>query len=208
MDKQAGNVEAVGEEVRRYLGMGYRPVGIKFSQRPLEGERPAKPIAFCRTVKDAALGKDLVVTPEDEDCPDAEVVLGFRQSRYVNIEPRVKERIAAIRVGPLHDADVVLLILNAEQAMVVSFLLDGVTARFGGNVSVCGEAAAKVYLEKEPNVSFLCQGARVYGEYDSSELMVALPYHIFLELPGKMNKFHALGQKAKAGLARLLLKLT
>src|SRR3990172_903053 len=159
MDKRAGSAEGIGEEVRRYLGMGYRPVGIKFSQQPIEGDRPSKPIAFCRTVKDAALGKDLVVTPEDEDCPDAEVVLGFRQSRYVNVEPSIKDKIAAISVGPLQDADVVLLIVNAEQAMVLSFLLDGINASFKGNISVCGEAAAKVYLDKEANVSFLCQGA-------------------------------------------------
>jgi uncharacterized protein (DUF169 family) len=164
-------------------------------------------MTFCRFVREAARGKDFFIKMKDLNCVNAEVALGFREPNYVNIEPRIKEKTAALRLGPVEDADVVLLVLNPEQIMIMSILLDGINAKFKGDMAVCGEAMAHVYNTGQTNVTFLCNGARLYGGFEGSELVVALPYKTFLELPSKMTKFASLSKKARDGFARLLLKL-
>ncbi|MBI2854753.1 MAG: DUF169 domain-containing protein [Chloroflexi bacterium] len=168
---------------------------------------PEKRLTFCRFVREAASGKDFLVKVENLNCPNAEVTLGFREPKYVNIEPRIKEKTAALRVGPLEGADVVLLLLTPEQVMTMSILLGGVNAKFKGDMAVCGEAMAHVYTGGGPNVTFLCNGARTYGGYESNELIMALPYSVFIELPAKMGKFASLSKKAKDGLRQLLLRV-
>ncbi|MDO8473703.1 MAG: DUF169 domain-containing protein, partial [Dehalococcoidia bacterium] len=127
--------------------------------------------------------------------------------KYVNIEPRIREKMAAVRVGPVDGADIVLLILNAEQVMTVSILLEGMEATFKGNMAVCGEATALVHNTGKPNVTFLCNGARTFGTYETNEVVVALPIKVFQELPTKMGKFSSLSKKAREGLAQILLKI-
>ena len=201
--------EQVGEELCTFLGMTHRPVGIKLHRKPVDDHRKLeKPLYFCRTVREAASGKDFLITIDDEGCADAEVVLGFRESKLVDLEPRIKDStIHAVSIGPLDNAEVVLLILNPEQAMTVAHLLGGVDAHFSGNLSVCGEAVAKVVNEGKANVSFLCEGARFYGQYEPQEVVLSLPYEAFLQLPERMAKFSSLSHKAREGLKQLFLRM-
>lgn len=202
------DAEKIGEQVRSYLGMTSRPVGIKIYQVEVsDGAKPAKPIHYCRAVRDAAKGKDFLIRLGDEACAEAEVVLGFRDPKYVNIEPRIKTRTKAIRIGPLLDADHVIFILNPEQAMTISLLLDGVNGRFGGQISICGEISAQIALDGKTNFSLLCDGARLYGEYEVGEVAFGLPYDVFLQLPEKMGKHSSLSHKAKEGLKHLFMKI-
>ncbi len=198
--------------VQDYLGMSLRPVGIKIFREADKVEapgigKPEKRLTFCRFVREAAQGKDFLIKMEDLNCLNAEVALGFREPKYVNIEPRIKEKVTALRIGPVEDSDVVLLVLTPEQVMTMSILLEGISAKFKGDMAVCGEAMALVYNSGEPNVTFLCNGARMYGGYEPNELVLALPYKVFLGLPSRMGKFVSLSKKAKDGLAQLLLRI-
>ena len=192
--------------------MSTRPVGVRlFKQGDAVDDsgydKPEKRMTFCRFVREAARGKNYLMRLDNLSCANAEISLGFREPKYVNIEPRIKEKTAALRIGPVEDAEVVLLILNAEQVMTMSILLNGIEASFKGDMGVCSESMAQVYNSGKVNVSFLCNGARTLGGYETNELMLALPYKVFLELPSKMGKFASLGNMAKAGLAQLLLRI-
>jgi uncharacterized protein (DUF169 family) len=126
-------------------------------------------------VREAAQGREFVFGIDELPCPNAEVVLGFREPKYVEIQPRIKEKAELIKVSPDYkSADVVLLILSSEEAMNLSILFGGMDASFRGELGVCGEATTKVYEEKKANLSFLCNGARIFGGFRANELIAGL----------------------------------
>jgi len=186
--------EEMEERVRSYLGLNHRLVGIKISEENVDGKHPAVLMTFCRAVRETLGGKELVIGIDDLDCPNAELCLGFREPMFVDVGPRIKSKTRAVHMGPLEDADVVLLVLNSEQVMIMSILLGGIKAEFKGEMAICGEAVAKVYNEGQPNVSFLCSGARDLGGFETHEVVLSLPYTLFLELPDRMTKFASLSR--------------
>jgi len=197
-------LEEIEERVRSYLGMNHRLVGIKILEEDVDGEHPEVPMTFCRAVREALAGKKLVVGIDDLDCPSAELCLGFREPMFVDVEPRIKSKTRAVRIGPLEGADVVLFVLNPEQVMVMSILLGGIKAEFKGEMAICGEAVARVYNEGQPNVSFLCSGARELGGFEAHEVVLSLPYAQLLELPGRMSKFASLSRSVRGSMSQLL----
>jgi len=64
-------------------------------------------------------------------------------------------------------------------------------------MSICGEAVAQVYNEGESNISFLCSGARELGGFEAHEVVLSLPYALFLGLPDRMTKFASLSRSAR-----------
>jgi uncharacterized protein (DUF169 family) len=189
--------EEIEEKARSYLGLNHRLVGIRISEDSIDGNHPAVPMTFCRVVREVLEGKELVIGIDDLSCPNAELCLGFREPMYVDVEPRLKTKTQAVHIGPLEDADVVLFVLNSEQMMVMSILLGGIKAEFKGEMAICGEAVAKVYNEGKPNVSFLCSGARDLGGFETHEVVLSLPYTLFLELPDRMTKFASLNRSVR-----------
>jgi uncharacterized protein (DUF169 family) len=184
----------IEEKVRSYLGVNHRLVGIKISEENLDGNGLAVPTTFCRAVREALGGKELVIGIDDLSCPSAELCLGFREPMFVDVGPRIRSKTKAVRIGPLQSADVVLFVLNSEQVMIMSILLGGIQAEFKGEMAICGEAVAQVYNEGEPNVSFLCSGARELGGFETDDVVLSLPYALFLELPDSMAKFASLSR--------------
>ena len=189
--------EEIEEKVRSYLELNHRLVGIKISKESIDGNHPAVPMTFCRVVREMLGGKELVIGIDDLSCPNAELCLGFREPMFVDIEPRIKGKTKAVRIGSLEGENVVLFVLNSEQAMIMSILLGGIKAEFKGEMAICGEAVAKVYSEGEPNVSFLCRGARDLGGFETHEVVLSLPYALFLALPDRMAKFASLNRSAR-----------
>lgn len=165
----------MNDTVRAYLGMKDKLVGIKINP-PEDGEHPKEPAWFCQLVKESALkGQESVISLEDLACPNADITLGLRKPRYMEIEPRIKEEVERVRIGSIEGSDVVLLCLNAGQVMTLSILLGGITTTFKGEMGVCGEAVAATYNQKKPNLTFLCNGARLMGGFKTNEIIVALP---------------------------------
>jgi uncharacterized protein (DUF169 family) len=192
--EKPGEIE---ERVRSYLGLDHHLVGIQISEESIGGIHPAVLMTFCKAMREALGGKELVIEIDDLSCPNAELCLGFREPMFVDIEPRIKSKTKAVRIGPLEGADVVLFVLNSEQVMVMSILLGGIKAEFKGEMAICGEAVAKVCNEGKPNVSFLCSGARELGGFQTHEVVLSLPYALFLELPDRMTKFASLSRSAR-----------
>lgn len=193
--------DSTSRKVQEYLGMTTRPVGVKLIR---EGD-PASQFAydkagsrgpFCRYVHEASRDKNFLINVKDLDCTKAEIVVGFKEPRFAAIEPRIKEKIAAVRIGPVEDADVVMLILNPGQAMTLNNILPEINLSVRKNRTVCGEGLASVYNTRQPTMSLLCIGARTDGNFQPDELLVTLPYNLFLELPSRMNKFMSISRQA------------
>ncbi|MFQ5811676.1 MAG: DUF169 domain-containing protein, partial [Anaerolineae bacterium] len=135
MGKEAQDIE---EAIRSYLGMNHRLVGIKISEENVDGNHPTVPMTFCRVVREALEGKELVIEIDDLDCPSAELCLGFREPMFVDVEPRIKSKTKTVCIGPLEGANVVLFVLDPEQVMIMSILLGGIKAEFKGEMAICG----------------------------------------------------------------------
>ena len=177
----------VEEIIRSYLGMKHNLVGIKFFHEDIQGESLPKSARFCPFNPQILSGNTYVIKEDDLDCPTGELVMGLRQSKYAHIEPSIKEKFKAVRIGPIDDADVVLFLVNADQAMNLSILLVGILAEFKGELAICGEAVAKVYLDQKPNISMLCNGARMFGGFAKNDMVVGMPYSIMIDLAEKIK---------------------
>lgn len=201
-------IEQIAETVRTYLDMEFPLVGIKLLTEEVERDHPPGPCTFCQFVR-AALeeGREFIISGDDLSCPSAELALGFREPRYVDVEPRVKKPVKAVRIGPLEGADVVLFLLNPHQVMVLAVLLGGITAEFRGEMALCGEAVAQVVNTGQPNISFLCQGARELAGFQRDEIVVGLPYEMVLGLPERTSKFASLKSALRGGMTQLLRRL-
>ncbi|MBI2908177.1 MAG: DUF169 domain-containing protein [Chloroflexi bacterium] len=198
------SINDVAGRLRTYLGMEFRPVGVTLYAEIRPGERPSEPVTFCHMVRRAALGEEFVFVEDDLLCFNALVPLGFVQPKYVDIEPRIKTEMKSVRVGSLEGCDVVLLVLNPDQVMTISVLLDGMKASFKGETAVCGEGVAHVYTTGTPNVTFLCLGARTLGGYQAAELVMALSPDIFMSLSQKMARHGSLSQEGRAKATLLI----
>jgi uncharacterized protein (DUF169 family) len=162
--------------------MKYHTVGIRINGRFDNAHKPQDKMWFCQMVHEAGSGKEFVIEMDDLACPNAEITLGFREPKYVEIEPRIKKKVETIKIGSINDADIVLLILDCEQVMILSILLGGLDSSFKGELGVCGEVVAKVYEENKPNLSFLCQGARIFGNFKQNEVILGITKKQFDEL--------------------------
>ncbi|HIC90403.1 MAG TPA: hypothetical protein EYP04_13510 [Anaerolineae bacterium] len=202
---EMSEIGQVEETVRSYLDIEFPLVGIQFLMEEVESDHPPGQYTFCQFVRMALEERrEFVITGGDLSCPSAELALGFREPKYVEVEPRIRKPVRAVRIGPLEGADVVLMVLNPHQVMALAILLGGIKAEFRGEMALCGEAVAQVYNTGQPNVSFLCQGARELGGFGTYELVVGLPYETVLQLPERMTKFASLKTALQGKMAQLL----
>jgi uncharacterized protein (DUF169 family) len=196
-------LDALSEKVRLYLGMPTRPLGIRLIKpgEPANSSLAAgRRAPFCWYVREAATGTDFLVRREDLDCNKAQIVLGFRDPLFAGLEPRIKERAAALLIGPVAGSNVVMLVLTPAQAMTLCNLVPGMNVVFRKNRTVCGDGMAHVFNTHRPSMSLLCIGARTDGAFQEHELLVTLPFSAFLELPSKMNKWSAVSRNAVEGI--------
>jgi uncharacterized protein (DUF169 family) len=188
------NWEKVDEIVREYLGIKYHLVGVKLRKTGTQGKnplKPEKPMAFCQMVRIASqTGKVFLYDETDEKCPTGELCLGFREPIYMEIEPRVKPAdTKSVLVAPLNrieeEPDVILVTLNSKQMMDLTAILlvekqNPLHVVFKSEAA-CGDFLARPYMEKRPNLSFLCSGARLYADFRDSDLIFGAPSHFFIQ---------------------------
>jgi len=200
------------KKVQEYLGMATRPVYIKLYKQGAIIEQSCfekieNRLTFCHFVHEAAEGKNFLIRLENLKCSNAELTLGLREPKHGDVDFRIKGKINAVRIGQSENADIVILILNPEQVMSVANLIGGINLRFRKNRAVCGDCVAEVYNSGQPRISFLCIGSRTDGHFTDNELILSLPYKMFLELPSKTSKFASLSRSAKDSLAQRLLSI-
>jgi len=203
MTKKRIDWEKVDETIRGYLGLRYHLVGVKIRKSEIEKDederRPEGPMAYCQMVRVASSQREAFLYDKTlEACPTAEIILGFRESKYAEIEPRVKPpETRSILIMPLcqmdQEPDVVLVILTPKQLMDLTAILqaeerDLLSVGFRGEAA-CAEFTAKPYMEHKPNLSLLCSGARlVYSDFRDNELIFGAPPKIYVYVAEVMER--------------------
>jgi len=203
MSSKRVNWKKVNETIRAYLGLRYHLVGVKIRKNPIEGKedqlKPEKPMAYCHMVRTTSLqGKTFLYERTDEACPTAEIILGFRAPKYVEIEPRVNPAdTRSVLVAPLEqmngDPDVILATLTPKQMMNLAIILQAgkhelLSVGFKGEAA-CAEFTVKPYTERKPNVSLLCNGARIiYSDFRDNEIIFGAPAETYVQIAEVIEK--------------------
>ena len=181
----------IDKTIRSHIGSKYKLVGVKIlsEEDKKTNKKPAKPMRYCQFIREAAVkGDEFTINLSDISCPNAEICLGFVEPKYVDIQPRIAPaKTKAIRIGKVEGSNVVLAVLTPKQMMDLSVLLGGVNSEFKGEMAVCGEATAKVFTDKTPNVSFLCNGARMFAEFRDNEVILGMSYQTAHDLAEKIE---------------------
>ena len=203
---------SVGRKLQEYLGMPGRPVGVKVLrpgkvQDDTGFDRFPNRAPFCRFVSEAAKDKNFIMRLDDLKCNNAELVLGLREPHYGEIELRIPGKVAALRIGPLEDADVVMLVLQPGHVMTAAIIIENIQMRFRHNKAVCGDSMAEVLNSGQPRITFLCVGSRTSGGFHNDEIVLSMPYAQFMELPSKMSKLAQMSRKAQDSLTYRLAKI-
>lgn len=188
------NPAHLSKEFKQIFQVAAEPVAIAISDREITGNRPKAPSLFCELVRKAAYkGESYVVTEDDLSNYSTRVVLGFNEPKYVEFYPRIKPaKTKSILIAPLSKAeiepDITIIITDPAHAMlVVQAICRSLKKRLEANMSchgsaIAGEAVAIPFMEKRPNLTLLCGGARELAGYSADELALGLPYAIFLKM--------------------------
>jgi uncharacterized protein (DUF169 family) len=165
---------------RRHFQLKSNPVGVKILTEELRDSGDAT--RYCEAVRIAASKK--VVLSDNLNCAGAELSLGF-------VEPlkSFKGETKAIVLEPYRETEdyhAVLIIANPEKVMEIAraykqIFGEEVIAVFSGERAVCGEATANPLETGKPNVSFLCDGARILAGYSANEVVIGFPAVVFRE---------------------------
>lgn len=201
-----------------YLQLQHRPIGLAFVESVPENvqhtaQRVPSACTFWRLAEDAVF----YATAEDHTaCPIGMMTMGFTmpasdQERAqalvetmasvqyfspseVSALPVVQKPHQSIIYGRLDqlpvEADVVLCILNTQQAMLIAEALGQVNWLQGGQSAfgrpTCG-VIPRTLQKGEPSMSFGCVGARTYVELTPAELVLTLPATQFPELVERLH---------------------
>lgn len=180
--------QEIAREIKCFLDTSHDPVGVQILEGTERTGVPAAPRRFCILEREDLAGAEYTFYFGDLECPGAALALGMTQPHHVEVEPRIHRPVVAVRVGPLEEAEVVLFTVTPRQAMILSILTGGIEAHCKGEHAVCGEVIAWVYESGRPHLSLLCQGVRVLCGFQDDELVVGIPWDLFLTLPGEMAR--------------------
>ncbi len=202
------NLDFKVKHVQKILKTNLLPVGVKIIQNTIQEwddsfKGVEKDKRFCYYVLRAARGEKYVITEDsDLDCYTPFLCLGFKEPKYVDVQPRINPAITkAVLIGPLNEfttpIDTIIFIVNPKQGMLLtsalfSFLKKKINATFGSTMAVCGEIVAYTFENKTPNISLLCGGARIFSGYDDTELIFGVPFHMFDQLYEALKKLEEL----------------
>ncbi len=177
------------DDFKRYFKLSLDPVAVKFLDKELkESERSYR---YCEAVRIAASqGKKVVLNKRNISCSNALSVLGLLPSVF-DKNPKYKSIVIEPYKG--QDCDVVIVITTPERVMKIAssyyqIFKKEFVARFSGETAVCGEATIEVMESNEPNVTFLCQGARKHGGYKFDEVVIGFPFEIFKLFENEIRK--------------------
>jgi len=197
----------VEKTLRSYLGLKYHLVGVKLLKNDSslkEPSLPKTPTAFCHMLRIASSsGDSFAYGLEYERCPTAQVVLGFRDIKYLKIDRAVTPpETRTVLISPLDEIsewpEVVLAILTPKQMMDLAIILQAkenapLLSEFKGE-HACAEFFAKPYTEHKPNMSFLCNGAReIYSDFRDNEIIFGAPLEVFVQAAETIERINKMG---------------
>jgi hypothetical protein len=148
-------------------------------------------------------GKTFLYDKTDEACPTAEFILGFREPKYSKVEHRIKPSdTKSVLIAPLDqmygNPDVIIATVTPKQMMDLTTIIQAgkpelLSAGFKGEAA-CAEFTAKPYMEHKPNLSFLCNGARVvYSDFRDAEILFGASAHTYIHIAETMDRISKTG---------------
>jgi uncharacterized protein (DUF169 family) len=194
------------------------PIGLAFIENVPEGiRRTARRVpSACTFWRLAEQGVFYATAEDHQNCPIGMMTMGFvmpesAQQRAqelveamasvqyfspaeVSALPVVKKPHQSIVYGRLDQmpltADVILCILNTQQAMLITEAMGNVNWLQGGQAAfgrpTCG-VIPRTLLTGEASLSFGCVGARTYVNLSPGELVLTIPGGKFAELVEKLE---------------------
>jgi len=202
------NFKDLEKTLRSYLGLKRHLIGVKLikngSNNLEKGSEPKMPMSFCHMLRLASINGDrFLYGLEHEKCPIAQSALGLRKFKYLRVTyETVPEKIRKVFISPLDGfrvaPDVVLAILTPKHMMDLALISHALnekplTVSFSGE-NACAEFFVKPYVNGEPNVSLLCNGAReVYSDYRDSEIIFGAPLDFFIQSSKLMKRLNKMG---------------
>ncbi|MBE8540642.1 DUF169 domain-containing protein [Geoglobus acetivorans] len=172
---------------RDYFEIPLNPVAVIFRKEEMDAEGEYR---FCEAVRIVAEhGERIVINEFNLMCAGALVSLGFVTEMAEEGETR------SIVLEPYRgqECDVVLVVATPDRIMRISSYYknlfdEELKAQFAGETAVCGEATARVRDTGEPNISFLCPGAREIGNYRREEVVIGFPKDVFVRIETAIRK--------------------
>jgi uncharacterized protein (DUF169 family) len=203
----------LAERFRDYLQLQHIPVGLAFvEQVPEDVQHTAKRVpSACTFWRLAEQGVFYANAEDHQECPIGMMTMGFQMPesaqqraqslvqtmadvKYfspaeVSALPVVEKPHESIIYGRLDqmpvEADVILCILDTQQAMLVAEASGGVNWLQSGQSAfgrpTCGVISRTMKTEA-PSMSFGCVGARTYVELAPAEVVFTLPAEKFAAL--------------------------
>jgi len=181
-------------------------VKVKFYEKEphLDGATRPKNIRFCEAVN-LAITQPVILSKESLSCESAKYVFGWRKkfdnqllgscqdkckasdkilkSLLSNI-PRFKKPFSHIGLNTDDKPDLVMSFVTPEDMMRIIRVYNN---RTGKNIEVslnsmmglCGNIAAKTYLEGKINISFGCLDSRKFADMRRYSLAIGIPRKLF-----------------------------
>jgi len=181
-----------GEAFRRYFEIPSRPVAVKLLKDELEPTEGS--FRYCEAVRLASHGERIVLSRKNLSCGSAEIALGLIEPLFDDDDNFIKN-IKSVVVEPYEgqNCDVVLIIATPEKIMRIGstyyqIFKKELSAKFSGETAVCGEATRDVLKSESPNITFLCEGAREYGNYRNDEIVLGFPEETFKKMDDAISK--------------------
>ncbi|TFF87434.1 MAG: hypothetical protein EU550_03265, partial [Promethearchaeota archaeon] len=180
------------EILKKSLDLKYNPIGIKLifenetNQIPDKFNEPKDLQRYCAFVKKAAQGEFIKIKKGDFSCVTAEIMLGFKKPKKVEMNMRMNIRgLNSILLFPankynLNNFESIILIVTPKNCMDI---IEAHTRIFkkqlkiscGLYTGVCSEVTAQVIKTEKINFSFLCSGSRFLTGFDECELFCGIP---------------------------------
>ncbi|GER82962.1 MAG: DUF169 domain-containing protein [Thermogemmatispora sp.] len=208
----------VVERFSSLLGLVRPPVGLAFvDEIPLGVERTTTGVpSACTFWRLAEQGVFYATASDHQQCPIGMITMGFLSPQalgergrslvqtmanvgYFSPEelrglPVVEKKHTAIVYGRLDrfplEPDIVLALLNAQQAMLVAEAQGAVNWLEGGQLAfgrpTCG-IIPRTLRTGQPSLSFGCVGARTYVGMEPSQMVLALAGSHFAELVARLE---------------------
>ncbi|TFG03034.1 MAG: hypothetical protein EU539_12600 [Promethearchaeota archaeon] len=192
----------VYKKLKERLRMKYSPVGIKlifegqdFDDKHFKAMKTKQRI--CEYIKRAAKGEFLKIEEKNTSCFSTGKSESLKVSENIELDMKLNIRglkyllLFPLTSQELEEMDSLILIITPKMGTsiietYVELYKMPLKLTVGARSGVCSEIIAYTIKRENLNFSFLCNGARKYGEFDECELLCGIPAKMAKEIVEKL----------------------
>lgn len=181
-------------------------IKVKFYEKEpkLKGVTSPKNVRFCEAVN-MAITSPIILTKEQISCESASYIFGWREQfdnkildccqdkckvgdkilqELVQSIPKIKKQFTHIGLNTDDDPDLVMACVNPGEMMKIIKIYNNyngknVDVALNSMMGLCGNIAAKTFLEDKINISFGCLDSRKFADIGPDRLVVGIPKKLF-----------------------------